>query len=251
MKVSIITATYNSSTTILDTVTSLEEQDYPNIEYIIVDGNSDDNTIELINKNCSKVSVVISEPDDGIYNALNKGIAVATGDVIGFLHSDDVLAYSSAITDVVNTFNRSGSQSVYADLEYVKKNDPSAVVRKWKSGEFSKNKLRFGWMPPHPTFYVKRECYQYYGSFDEEYKISADYDSIVRLLWQEGITVSYLRKVIIKMKVGGMSNRNINNIISKSKEDMAIMRDNGMPTFTAILYKNLSKIPQFLRLSNE
>lgn len=247
MKVSVITATYNSSQTIVDTVRSLEGQTYSDIEYIIVDGASKDNTLQVIEQNCSRVSKIISEPDRGIYDALNKGIHAATGDIIGFLHSDDLLAYPQAIADLVNTMQASQSQAVYADLEYVSKDDISKTVRLWTSGEYQKQNLLNGWMPPHPTFYMKRECYQTLGVFDLSFRISADYDSLLRYLWLNSVTMSYLPKVLIKMRVGGASNRSLSNIYKKSCEDIRALKNSQVFWPKALLIKNVSKIPQFFR----
>lgn len=247
MKVSVITATYNSSQTIVDTVRSLEGQTYSDIEYIIVDGASKDNTLQVIEQNCSRVSKIISEPDRGIYDALNKGIQAATGDIIGFLHSDDLLAYPQAIADLVNTMQASQSQAVYADLEYVSKDDISKTVRLWTSGEYQKQNLLNGWMPPHPTFYMKRECYQTLGVFDLSFRISADYDSLLRYLWLNSVTMSYLPKVLIKMRVGGASNRSLSNIYKKSCEDIRALKNSQVFWPKALLIKNVSKIPQFFR----
>lgn len=247
MKVSVITATYNSSQTIVDTVRSLEGQTYSDIEYIIVDGASKDNTLQVIEQNCSRVSKIISEPDRGIYDALNKGIQAATGDIIGFLHSDDLLAYPQAIADLVNTMQASQSQAVYADLEYVSKDDISKTVRLWTSGEYQKQNLLNGWMPPHPTFYMKRECYQTLGVFDLSFRISADYDSLLRYLWVNSVTMSYLPKVLIKMRVGGASNRSLSNIYKKSCEDIRALKNSQVFWPKALLIKNVSKIPQFFR----
>ncbi|MBN8133413.1 glycosyltransferase family 2 protein [Vibrio vulnificus] len=247
MKVSVITATYNSSQTIVDTVRSLEGQTYSDIEYIIVDGASKDNTLQVIEQNCSRVSKIISEPDRGIYDALNKGIQAATGDIIGFLHSDDLLAYPQAIADLVNTMQASQSQAVYADLEYVSKDDISKTVRLWTSGEYQKQNLLNGWMPPHPTFYMRRECYQALGMFDLSFRISADYDSLLRYLWLNSVTMSYLPKVLIKMRVGGASNRSLRNIYKKSCEDIRALKNSHVFWPKALLIKNVSKIPQFFR----
>lgn len=247
MKVSVITATYNSSQTIVDTVRSLEGQTYSDIEYIIVDGASKDNTLQVIEQNCSRVSKIISEPDRGIYDALNKGIQAATGDIIGFLHSDDLLAYPQAIADLVNTMQASQSQAVYADLEYVSKDDISKTVRLWTSGEYQKQNLLNGWMPPHPTFYMRRECYQTLGVFDLSFRISADYDSLLRYLWLNSVTMSYLPKVLIKMRVGGASNRSLSNIYKKSCEDIRALKNSQVFWPKALLIKNVSKIPQFFR----
>ncbi|MDF5680372.1 glycosyltransferase family 2 protein [Vibrio parahaemolyticus] len=247
MKVSIITATYNSSETILDTLKSLEQQSYPNIEYIIVDGASKDNTLDVVRDNCSRVSKIISEPDKGIYDALNKGIQAATGDVIGFLHSDDLFAYSDAVADIVATLGKNQTQAAYADLAYVSKEDTDKMVRLWNSGSYQRNQMISGWMPPHPTFYMKRELYLSLGQFDLGFKIAADYDSLLRYLWSNKVSMSYLPKVLIKMRVGGASNRSLSNIYKKTCEDIQALKNNNVFWPKAILIKNLSKIPQFFR----
>lgn len=247
MKVSIITATYNSAKTISDTLRSLEEQTYQDIEYIIIDGASKDDTLEVIQSQCSRVSTVISENDKGIYDALNKGIKAATGDVVGFLHSDDLFAYPEAVQDIVDTFLNNDSQAVYADLEYVSKDDTDKTVRLWTSGNYARNDLKKGWMPPHPTFYMKRELYEDYGLFDLSFKIAADYDSLLRYLWVNKVSMAYLPKVLIKMRVGGASNRSLSNIIQKTKEDIQALKNSSLSWPQAILIKNLSKIPQFIK----
>lgn len=246
MKVSIITATYNSASTIHDTLASLESQTYLDIEYIIIDGSSKDDTLEVIKRNCTRVSKIVSEQDRGIYDALNKGIAAATGDIIGFLHSDDLFAYPDAIQDMVGIFQSGGYDAVYADLEYVQQKDVSKVVRLWQSGTYNKKKLKYGWMPAHPTFYMKRSCYERLGDFDLSYKIAADYDSILRYLWRGNINAGYLQKVLIKMRVGGVSNRSLTTILHKTREDIQAMRNNGLFWPLTVAFKNLSKIPQFL-----
>ncbi|WP_086868385.1 glycosyltransferase family 2 protein [Kosakonia pseudosacchari] len=247
MRISIITATYNSEKTLLDTLTSLENQSYPNIEYIIVDGASKDATVELIKKHCSKISKIICEPDKGIYDALNKGINAATGDVIGFLHSDDLLAYNDALADIAETFEKTGCDAVYGDLEYVSKHDTDKRIRLWKSGIFSRIKMQLGWMPPHPSFYMKRTCYLEYGNFSLDYRISADYDSVLRYILLQRIAIAYLPKILVKMRVGGISNRSLSSMIAKSREDIHVMKKYRIIWPLALAYKNLSKIPQFIK----
>lgn len=247
MKVSIITATYNSDATLIDTLLSIEKQSYQDIEYIIVDGASTDNTILIINNNSTRVSKLVSEADKGMYDTLNKGISMATGDIIGFLHSDDLFAYPDAISEVVETFRENECDAVYGDLEYVSKHDVSHVIRHWRSGSYSKRKVKFGWMPPHPTFYMKRDLYSSLGLFDLSFKISADYDSLVRYIDKNNISLAYIPKVITKMRVGGLSNRSLINIMLKTKEDVQVMKANGLFWPMALLCKNLSKLPQFFK----
>ncbi|CAE6881618.1 glycosyltransferase family 2 protein [Vibrio sp. B1FLJ16] len=247
MKVSIITATYNSASTVLDTLRSLNQQTYADIDYIVIDGGSKDDTVSVIEQHCSRVSKIVSEPDQGIYDALNKGIELATGDIVGFLHSDDLFAYPDAVKDLVETLQSSNAQAVYADLEYVAKNDTSKVIRKWISGNYQRNKLCHGWMPPHPTFFMKRELYQRLGRFDLSLNIAADYDSLLRYLWSNQVQAVYLPRVVTKMRVGGASNRSVRNIIEKTKEDIQALKNNGIFWPTAVLFKNISKIPQFIK----
>ncbi|EFT2973544.1 glycosyltransferase [Escherichia coli] len=247
MRISIITATYNSEKTLLDTLLSLEKQTYPDIEYIVVDGASNDNTIKLIKSNCTKVSKIICEPDKGIYDALNKGIQAASGDVIGFLHSDDLLAYDDAIADIAKTFEITGCDAIYGDLEYVAINDTTKRIRLWKSGSFSRFKMKVGWMPPHPSFYMKRKCYRQFGCFSLDYRISADYDSLLRYILKQRISIEYLPKVLVKMRVGGISNRSVSSMVKKSMEDIRVMNQNGIIWPIALVYKNISKLPQFIK----
>ncbi len=245
MKVSIITATYNSAATIVDTLKSLEMQSYPDIEHIIIDGASTDKTLDFIRQHSTRVTTIISEPDKGIYDALNKGIAAATGDIVGFLHSDDLFAYTNALQDIVAIFQAADCDASYADLEYVAKDDAANVIRLWKSGTYARDKLKNGWMPPHPTFYMKRDLYQKHGLFDLNFKIAADYDSLLRYLWLNKIKMHYLPKVVIKMRVGGASNRSLKNIIQKTKEDIRALKKNHIFWPSALFIKNFSKIPQF------
>ena len=247
MRISIITATYNSEKTLFDTLLSLEKQTHPDIEYIVVDGASKDNTIKLIKSNSTKVSKIICEPDKGIYDALNKGIQAASGDVIGFLHSDDLLAYDDAIADIAKTFEITGCDAIYGDLEYVAQNDTTKRIRLWKSGSFSRFKMKVGWMPPHPSFYMKRKCYRQFGCFSLDYRISADYDSLLRYILKQRISIEYLPKVLVKMRVGGISNRSVSSMVKKSMEDIRVMNQNGIIWPIALVYKNISKLPQFIK----
>ncbi len=246
MKVSIITATFNSGTTLEKTMASLQLQTYSNIEYIVVDGESKDNTLAIIKKNKSHIFYWISEPDKGMYHALNKGIQLATGDVIGFLHSDDLLASNTIIAQIVNEFLQySTVDGVYGDLEYVNKENTSRIIRHWKSEPFQPTLLRKGWMPAHPTLFLKREVYKIHGVFNLNYKIAADYDFMLRVLKDNSLKFLYLPQVITKMRIGGASNRSLKNIIQKTKEDYRAVTSNKVGGVFTILRKNTSKIKQF------
>ena len=249
MKVSIITAVYNNKEMIEKALLSVQSQNYPNIEHIVIDGASTDGTLDIINQYSSEISNIISEPDKGIYDALNKGIKNATGDIICFLHADDFFADKNVISDVVAKFEECKTDSVYGNLEYVSKNDISNIVRVWNSGSFSLKKLHNGWMPPHPAFFVKKEVYDKYGFFDDSFRIAADYDFILRVLgkYKISISISYLPKVLYKMRVGGVSNRNLKTIIQKSKEDYRAIKKNGIGGLGSLIIKNISKVPQFFR----
>jgi glycosyltransferase len=247
MKISIITSVYNNKDTIAESIESVLSQTYDNIEYIVVDGASTDGTLKIIKQYQDKISTFISEPDKGIYDGLNKGIKLATGDVVGFLHSDDLYQNNRVIETIAQTFKDNQVDSIYGDLIYVRQHDTSKVVRYWKSGNFSLKKLNQGWMPPHPTFFVKRKKYEVFDSFDTRFKIAADYDCILRLLGKHLITTYYIPKILIKMRVGGESNKSIKNLFLKSMEDIKALKKNGIGHHpTSIIIKNLSKIPQFL-----
>lgn len=245
IKLSIITATFNSATTVGATLQSLAAQRFQNYESIIVDGASTDDTLEVVRNSGVTIGQIVSECDNGIYDALNKGIALATGDYVGFLHSDDVLASPTSLEKLADCIAQSRPDAVYADLQYVEKADINKVVRYWKSGYYHRDRLKNGWMPPHPTFYMRRELYAELGGFNLAYRISADYDSLIRYLWVNNVTVEYLPEVLIKMRVGGASNRSLKNIIKKSKEDLAVMKYYDIPALRAMIGKNLSKLPQF------
>ena len=247
MKISIITSVYNNQETIAEAMDSVLSQTYTDIEYIIIDGGSTDDTVNIIKSYQNRIAVFISEPDKGIYDGLNKGIKLATGDVIGFLHSDDLYENNTVIEQVAQAFIENEIDSVYGDLTYVNKSDPTKVIRYWKSGEFTLNKLRRGWMPPHPTFFVKRAIYQQHGQFDTSFKIAADYDLMLRFLGKYKISTDYIPNVLIKMRVGGESNKSLKNVIRKSTEDLQAMRNNNIGGFLSLIFKNLSKVKQFIK----
>jgi glycosyltransferase len=249
MKLTLITATYNSARTLEGAMQSVLQQGYPDLEYILVDGGSGDGTVALVERYAAQYPCIrwVSEPDHGIYDALNKGVAMATGEAVGFVHSDDFLARPGILVAVADAFRERETDGVYGDLHYIDAQNEDHIVRNWKSRAFHASLLRKGWMPAHPTFFLKKSVYEKHGGFDLSFRIAADYDFMLRVLGDESLSFSYLPEVITKMRVGGMSNRSLKNILQKSREDYRAIKKNGLP-FPAkvLLAKNLSKIPQFL-----
>ena len=250
ISISIVTATWNCVHTIEDCLKSVAQQSWPNREQVVIDGGSTDGTMAILERHRRQLSILVSEPDRGIYDALNKGIACSQGDVIGFLHADDIYAGNDVLRQIAIAFSDPSICAVYGDLQYVRKDDTSVTVRHWTSSPFIMDKLRQGWMPPHPTLYVRREWYQHIGGFDINYRISADYFSILQLFQQPGFKSLYIPEVLIHMRTGGASNRSLKNIIRKTFEDYdAMLRSKFSKTqaVSALFNKNLSKTTQFLK----
>ena len=247
MKVSIITISYNSAETIEDTIKSVVGQDYPNIEYIIIDGASKDETLSIIGKYKDKIAKVVSEKDKGIYDAMNKGVENATGDIIGILNSDDYYYDESVISEVVQLFENEKTDGLYADLVYVDRADSDKVIRYWKSGEYQPGKFLKGWMPPHPTFFVKKEVYEKFGLYSTDLRSAADYEFMLRVIHKHNISLSYMPRILTKMRVGGMSNVSLKNRWKANMEDRRAWKINGLkPKWYTLTVKPLSKILQFL-----
>lgn len=246
MKVSIITIAYNSVETIEDTIQSVLSQKYKDLEYLIIDGGSTDGTLDIIQKYIHQISYFISEKDQGIYDAMNKGVLQASGELVGILNSDDVYTDSLVIEDVVSTLK--DHQCIYADLEYVDRNNIQKTIRYWKSGVYQENAFRKGWMPPHPTFFVRKSVYQQYGLYNTQLKSAADYEMMLRLIHKEKISICYLPRTIIKMRVGGKSNVSLKNRIKANREDRLAWKINGLrPGSFTLIQKPLSKLKQFIR----
>jgi glycosyltransferase involved in cell wall biosynthesis len=243
MKISIITATYNSAATIRDCIQSVNSQTYNNIEHIIIDGASKDNTLEIINSLPNRVITIVSEPDKGIYDAMNKGIKAATGDVIGILNSDDFFTSDNIIETVVDNFKNSDIDALYGDVHFVNPDDISKNVRYYSSAIFKPSLFRFGFMPAHPSFYMKRECYEKYGVYALDYKIASDYDLLIRYLHKEKIKYKYINKDFVTMRTGGVSTENFNSIVTLNKEIVRACKKYGIYTNMFILsFKYLYKL---------
>lgn len=243
MRISIITATYNSASTIRDTLESVNAQTYPDIEHIIVDGKSRDNTLELVKQYGKRVTKIISEPDNGIYDAMNKGIKAATGDVIGILNSDDFFTSDDVISAIVFAFENNDIDAVYGDVHYVNPENLNKCVRYYSSAVFKPSLFKFGLMPAHPSFYVKRSCYEKYGVYSLDYQIASDFDLLIRFLYTHKIKYQYLKKDFVTMRTGGESTKNLNNRMLLNKEDLKACRKYGITTnIFMIMLKYLYKI---------
>jgi glycosyltransferase involved in cell wall biosynthesis len=242
-KVSIITVCFNSAKTIRDTIESVLSQDYPDIEYIVIDGGSNDQTLEIVKEYADRIAVIVSETDNGIYDAMNKGIALASGDVVGMLNSDDIYMNAHAVSELMKTMQDAHSDSVFADLVIVDPENLNKVLRYYDSSYFNPSKFRFGWMPAHPTFFVKKSLYDKVGPYSLDYKISADYEMLIRLLWVEQASYAYLRKPMVKMRHGGTSTSGLGRNWLLNKEIVKACKANGIYTNVAIL---ALKIPRKL-----
>jgi glycosyltransferase len=247
MKLSIITVSFNSASSIAATLDSIAAQTHPEIEHIVIDGGSTDSTVAIVRERGKHVAHLVSEPDQGIYDAMNKGLRLATGDYVGFLNADDMLAAPDTLAQIAATATASGADIVYGDLLYVDKDCPSQLVRYWRSGEFSAGRLRFGWMPPHPTLYVRKPVQAAIGEFDLRLRIAADYDFMLRCLTRADAQVAYLPQVLVHMRTGGASNRSLAALRAKSREDLFVLRKNRVGGWFTLLCKNFRKLPQFFR----
>ena len=248
MKVSIITTVYNGVNTVADTLLSVQQQSYHGVEHIIQDGGSTDGTLAVVEKFADSRCVVESAPDSGIYSGINRAIERASGDIVGLLHSDDVFAHKDVLTNVVRVLEDSSINGVYGDLIYVSRVDTRRSVRFWKSSTFRPEMLRRGWMPPHPTLFLRRDIFANYGKYNPEFRISADYEAVLRWFKEPELKFAYLPEILVRMRLGGESNKSMRHILRKSKEDLQAIRAHKIGGFEVLLAKNFLKVGQFFSI---
>ena len=247
-RISVITATWNCAETLPDCLASMGRQCHENREHIIVDGASTDGTIDVVKRHIRQIAAFKSERDSGIYDALNKGIQMSSGDIVGFLHADDLYAADDVLSKISRAFEDPTICAAYGNLEYVSARNPNKVIRRWESNPFNHRDLGWGWMPAHPTLYVRRDWYKKIGGFDVNYHIAADYLSILKLFTDPHFKTIHIPEVLVTMRLGGASNKSLKAIIKKSTEDWRALRscDFSVPSaMRAITWKNLSKLKQF------
>lgn len=245
LKVSIITTCYNRKATIREAIESVLNQVYSNIEYIVIDGASSDGSLEIINEYSERISKIVSEPDGGMYEAINKGIRLATGEIIGLVHSDDFLEDKDVVKDVVSCVVENNADFVYGDGVFVESKNTSKIVRRWRGGMYSPHKVALGWLPLHPTCYIKRDVMFREGLYDESYKIAADSDLLFRYLFKANIRVTYLKRNIIRMRMGGVSTSKEKRIMM-FWEDVRMYRSYGRWGIPSKILKMMWKLPQFV-----
>lgn len=248
LQISIVTAVYNRRSTVAQAIKSVQAQTHQWVQHVVIDGASSDGSLQVVKDCLGPKGVLVSEPDKGIYDALNKGMAMCSGDVIGVMHSDDFFADDQVLSDVALAFADPTVDAVYGDLDYVDGRDTSKIIRHWRAGAYLRQRLDWGWMPPHPTLFVRRSVVERWGAYDTRYRISADYDSILRYLGQGHIRMAYVPRVLVKMRLGGESNGSLKKVIRKSWEDWLAMRRNGIGSLGGVgslVWKNLSKVRQF------
>lgn len=249
MKISIVTACYNSAATIRDTLKTIQMQTHQDIEHIVIDGGSTDGTLEILEQNKQHIAYLTSEPDNGLYDAMNKGIQRATGDVIGLLNSDDLFAHDNVLSQVVNALADDSVDACYGDLVYVNHGNIDQVARYWKSCNYTPELFGKGWVPAHPTFYVRKAVHDQHSIlFNVDYKLAADYDVLLRLFFAHNIKTTYIPDVMVKMRLGGATNKSLKNIVNQNKEIMHILKRHNYPYSPTkfIAHKLMDRIQQHL-----
>lgn len=247
MKVSIITTTFNSAATVASTLESVQNQTHPHIEHIIVDGASRDDTLSIV-RSFPHVKKIVSEPDNGLYDAINKGIGMSTGDIVGILNSDDFFPDNRVIENIVQAFDVPETEAVYGDIAFVKPNNLEKVVRLYSAKRFSPAKFAYGYMPPHPSFYTWKRLYDKYGLYKQDYTIAADYELLMRFLYMHKIRYHYINQVLVYMRTGGISNKSWLSRYVLNKEIIRACRENGVYTNMAVLsVKYVNKVFEYIK----
>ncbi len=246
--VSLVTVAYNAAQTIEDTLRSVAAQTYRSLEHIVVDGGSSDATTRIAGCYAKRIAVLISEPDEGIYHAMNKGLRHCSGDVVGFLNADDLFVHEDVVRRIAGVFADSAVEACYADLVYVDRRNPAKVIRYWKSTPYREGLFKKGWVPPHPTFFVRRSVYERLGGYDTSYRLAADYELITRFMYRHHIVTAYIPEVLVKMRMGGATNRSIGNIVKQNAEIWRAARGNGigLSAFTFVLSKLKARAGQYV-----
>jgi len=251
VRVSVVTVCFNSVDTIDGTIRSVRDQAYPWVEHVLVDGGSTDGTQELVARRNRQIAKFVSEPDEGIYDAMNKGIRMAEGDLIGFLNADDVYADDHVISEVVAAAQAGDCDAIYGDLLYVRRDNPNKVVRYWKAGEYLPGAFRHGWVPPHPTFFCRRELFEKFGSFDAVYRIAGDFELMLRLIAKHRIHVGYVQRPLVRMRIGGRANT-IRGILRGNREIFQAFAANGLRPSPGFYWRRpLAKLGQMARRPRE
>lgn len=246
MKVSIITVTMNSEKYLSDCIESVRKQNYKNIEHIIIDGKSTDRTLQIIKNNSKHISYWLSETDRGMYDAINKGLKVATGDIVGILNSDDMFASADAVRSIVDCFETTNTDSVYGNLVYVDPNNSQKIIRYWKGTTYKRFRFKYGWMPAHPTFYIRRKLIDQYGGYENHYFTAADYEFMARYLYLHKVSSQFLDTMLVKMRNGGISNGNFKSRFRANRRDFLAMKKNKIPfPLIVSILKPLIKLPQY------
>lgn len=248
MRVTIITPTYNSEKYLNDCIQSVIDQDYHNIEHIVVDGLSTDSTMDIVRSHHNHLAASISEKDRGMYDAINKGMAIATGDIIGILNSDDMLAATNVVSSIVNAFKEKNVDTIYGDLQYVDPHNVQKIYRTWKGKPYRRSLFLFGWMPAHPTFYIKSNLVKQFGGYENHFYSAADYEFMSRYLYVHKVSSYYLPKLLVKMRRGGQSNSSIKQRLRANRRDYLAMKKNKIPLpFIVAILKPLSKLHQYYK----
>jgi len=247
MKVSLITVVYNGEKYLNECFESVKAQDYADLEYIVIDGGSTDSTLSIVEQHKKAIGQFVSEKDKGMYDALNKGITIANGEVVGILNADDMLAGTDVISNIVKQFKEEKSDGVYGNLNYINPDQANSIVRKWVSKPFTLKDIKLGWMPAHPTLYLKKDLFEKYGNYSLDYGTAADYELMIRFLYQHQVKAVFLNQLIVNMRIGGMSNASFKQRYHAMLNDFKAMRSNAIPyPIITLLLKKISKIGQFL-----